>query len=150
MNQNCFNLIKIYITCTILHFDIRVGQDIYQEQNYLHGQLHLGGRVTFSFPQGTVIRVALQKQVICTVNGHGQHGPANTHTQSQSVIVKKTTVLQIYCESIYFFTSVAPTCTLVVLTTQYLPTNLFTAWAVSITALLNILPHQSEIFTYIY
>lgn len=143
------NLININITCTILYFDIRMGQDIHKEQNYLHGQLHLGGRVTFSFPHGTVIRVALQKQVICTVNGHGQQGPANTHTQSQSIIVKKTTVLQIYRESIYFFTSVASTCTLVVFTTQKLSTNLLTAWAVSITALLNI-PHESQIFTYIY
>lgn len=38
---------------------------------YLHGSLQRGGLETFSFPHGTVILVALQKQVISLVSLQG-------------------------------------------------------------------------------
>ena len=38
---------------------------------YLQGNLHLGGLVTFSLPQGTVIFVPPQEQVIVTVSEQG-------------------------------------------------------------------------------
>ena len=41
------------------------------KNTYLQVFVHLGGRVTFSLPHGTVIHVPLQAQLIVSVKGHG-------------------------------------------------------------------------------